>query len=320
MKSESTAELVEEICDLAEGPARPVLEEAAQEWLKSHKRAIAKSRLEGDFPRSLLDLKWYQQLSKLHSIPSVPWPLTEGDLVLDLWKGLVALTVVHDQNCKFCFRLFPAPKGEDDQVGHALWQLLHDKVREEPNLPSVRKILDYVRSGLQNRGVELPAVVEKAKPAGGGDVTLPDEHDVAGSGDDAVVETVPQEVAEGKPAALDDGNGKGSRKMETPSESVAIAEHVVAQLKPLLANGKKKAKPKKRKPSPETETKRKEREERRAREQAIHDEWNRGEWENYRDYVRWKNENLPDGWPGINRRTVKLAIDAVKKRKQDNKK
>jgi len=115
MQSEYTTELVAEICQLAKGPARPVLEEAAREWLEGFKQALAKSRLEGDLPRTRLDRKWYQQLDKLHSKSLLPWPLTEGDLILDsgLQKGFTVLAVVHDVSCSFCLRLFPTRSVKD---------------------------------------------------------------------------------------------------------------------------------------------------------------------------------------------------------------
>ena len=76
----------------------------------------------------------------------------------------------------------------------------------------------------------------------------------------------------------------------------------------------------KRKPDAQTEKKRSKTKERQKREKEIFEDWHRQTWLGYQDYVRWKNENLPEGWSKLTRHQVERAIENVKRRARYQKK
>lgn len=172
MKSESIADLADEICQLAKGPARPVFKKAPRRWLEVHKQALRK-----DLPR----LFPYPADQSDPSSPDPKQPLPPPNVK----QGCAVLAAVHDENCPRCVTLFPAPKAKDDPVGHAVWKQLRRVVSEKPDPSYVRKILDSVRIELQKWCVLLtgedetptaaptPTDAETAKDEanGGGDVT-----------------------------------------------------------------------------------------------------------------------------------------------------
>ncbi len=133
MKSESIAELVEETCQLARGPARPVMDEGVKDWLESEARAIRQS----------LDLGH-------RYLPPPRWPLNEQNK--DFPTACAVLGVLHDKECNWCV-LFPEPKS--GTVYHLAWELYRKQV-EDLGPRYMRRVLDFVRSELQDRGV-LPA-------------------------------------------------------------------------------------------------------------------------------------------------------------------
>ena len=134
MQTESVAKLVAEICQLAEGPSRPVMEQGVKEWLESYCEAAKPS----------VDLGW--------DLPSVPWPLNQENL--DFPNACAALAVAHDEDCDWCVPLFPEPRS--GTVRHLAWGHFHDEVRENPMPRNTRKALDWFRAELQTRGVMLP--------------------------------------------------------------------------------------------------------------------------------------------------------------------
>lgn len=143
MEAEFPAELVEDICQLARGPARPVLEEAAREWLERHKQALRAGR----HPR----LPYPADQSDPYSPdPKQPLPMP------DFGAGCAVLAAVHDQNCARCVALWPPPTAHEDPVGHALWKMLRKEVIKKPDPAYVRKMLDSVRMELGKQGA-LPS-------------------------------------------------------------------------------------------------------------------------------------------------------------------
>jgi hypothetical protein len=62
--------------------------------------------------------------------------------------------------------------GEDDIVGGAVWVALRQSVCEYPEEYPLEEILDYVRTGLQWRGVELPAVDRPGQSKESAETTL----------------------------------------------------------------------------------------------------------------------------------------------------
>jgi len=158
MESESVAELVREICQLVRGPARPVLEKAAQKWLEGFNQACADAPrlLEVVWPRRGKDRERIEQHNRKREsqFPRIPYPLDEREPEFERYTANLA--VFHDVNCSRCRRkpLFPEPK--DDQYGGMFWAMLRDAVRTKPDPSFIRECLDFVGSELQNRGV-LPS-------------------------------------------------------------------------------------------------------------------------------------------------------------------
>jgi len=66
--------------------------------------------------------------------------------------------------------------------------------------------------------------------------------------------------------------------------------------------------------APKAAERRAQREEQRKIDKEILSDWLRETREDYEDYVDWKNENLPPGWPTLSRRYVELAIGREKAR------
>ncbi len=89
-------------------------------------------------------------------------------------------------------------------------------------------------------------------------------------------------------------------------------------------NGKKararQSRKRKRKPDPKRAEKQEKQKARWKMEEEIHAEWNKSEWSDYQDYVAWKNEHLPEGWPKLHKRSVERAVGNVKRRARNNKK
>lgn len=82
-----------------------------------------------------------------------------------------------------------------------------------------------------------------------------------------------------------------------------------------------KSRPRKRKPDPKRTKKKKDREARQTIEEAIHGEWKGERWSGgYQDYVDWKNENLPEGWPKLDKPAVERAVANVNRRNRNKKK
>ena len=96
------------------------------------------------------------------------------------------------------------------------------------------------------------------------------------------------------------------------------SKEIQAVRESLLASVSKKAeatpRKRKRKVDRKVAKKRAETKERRQRERVIFDEWHGQEWEDYADYAQWKNANLPKGWKKLDRKEVRRAIAAVKRR------
>jgi hypothetical protein len=65
---------------------------------------------------------------------------------------------------------------------------------------------------------------------------------------------------------------------------------------------------------PKAAARRAERKQRWAIDAEIFKEWRGGGWSDYDDYVGWKNEHLPDGWPTLNYTYVRRAIERHTKR------
>jgi hypothetical protein len=131
------AELVEEICELAEGPARAVLEEAVRDWLDGHKQALRAGRSPHlPYPAD--------QSDPYSPDPKQPLPMP------DFGAGCAVLAAVHDQNCARCVAWWPMPT-TDDPVGGVIWVSLRQKVSEQSDPAYVRKILAVVRAELQKR-------------------------------------------------------------------------------------------------------------------------------------------------------------------------
>lgn len=195
MEPEYTAKLVAKICQLAEGPARPVLKEAAQEWHEGFKRAVAEAPPTPVGNPSIghqEDLKRCWQLQKLREskFPRLPWPPDPGDM--DFRKRCAAVAVFHDENCPRCKhldpeddkRLFPKP-ADDPDGGSVWWVFLREEVRKKPDPAFVRECLESVRFGLQLLGVKLPAVDRPSQGEGAGKTraeVLRVEVSVAGGG------------------------------------------------------------------------------------------------------------------------------------------
>jgi hypothetical protein len=77
---------------------------------------------------------------------------------------------------------------------------------------------------------------------------------------------------------------------------------------------KKKPKRSPRKLDPKTAEKRAQKEKQKKIDKIILADWLHETRENYQDYVDWKNEHLPEGWPKLDRRYVELAIGREKGR------
>jgi hypothetical protein len=75
-----------------------------------------------------------------------------------------------------------------------------------------------------------------------------------------------------------------------------------------------------RKADPKAAQKQNERKKRQEIEKTIRDEWEREDWGGrYQDYVEWKNQHLPKGWPELTHRMVERAVENVKRRERDKK-
>ncbi|MEN6405967.1 MAG: hypothetical protein ABFC77_05790 [Thermoguttaceae bacterium] len=142
------AELVEDICDLAKGPTRPVLKKAAETWLEGHKQRLSESREKGD------------------DGPHLPYPKRKPGpnhpLTLSDFNACCAiLAAVHDPCCESCEGfIWPEPP-HDDHVGSVVWLLLRQEVNKKPAPAYVRKILDFVHAELLQQGVLSPAKPEQ---------------------------------------------------------------------------------------------------------------------------------------------------------------
>lgn len=147
MAEEPAEDLVAEICQLAKGSARPVLDKGVKDWLESEARAIRQS----------LDLGHKY-------LPPPRWPLNEQNA--DFPTACAVLGVLHDKECSWCV-LFPEPKS--GTVYHLAWELYRNEV-EDLGPRYMRKVLDFVRTELHKRGVlptgedETPTTVP-TKPA-----------------------------------------------------------------------------------------------------------------------------------------------------------
>ena len=115
-----------------------------------------------------------------------------------------------------------------------------------------------------------------------------------------------QPDAAGKANECEGNAGTGSKTNDKPA--AGGGEGKVQETK------RRQPRKRKRKPDPKTLKKREERDKRQEMEEAIADDWEKGQWTAYQDYVRWKNEHLPDGWPKLDHRTVERAIDNVRRR------
>ena len=68
------------------------------------------------------------------------------------------------------------------------------------------------------------------------------------------------------------------------------------------------------KPDPKVVERRAERAKQAKIDKEILADWREDTWGEYQNYVDWKNENLPDGWPKLDRSYVTLAIGREKAR------
>jgi hypothetical protein len=75
-----------------------------------------------------------------------------------------------------------------------------------------------------------------------------------------------------------------------------------------------------RKANPKAAAKQEARKTRQDMEKAIATEWKTGQWTDYQDYVTWKNQNLMEGWPTLDRHQVTRAIENVNRRARYRKK
>ncbi len=81
-----------------------------------------------------------------------------------------------------------------------------------------------------------------------------------------------------------------------------------------------KTRKRKRKADPKAAKRQEQRKTRHEIEKTIHDEWDREDWGGrYRDYVEWKNQNLPKGWSELTHRMVERAVENVNRRERDKK-
>jgi hypothetical protein len=75
-----------------------------------------------------------------------------------------------------------------------------------------------------------------------------------------------------------------------------------------------KKKRRRRKPDPKVVERRAERAKQAKIDKEILADWRKETWGEYQNYVDWKNENLPDGWPTLDRSYVEHAIGREKAR------
>ena len=77
---------------------------------------------------------------------------------------------------------------------------------------------------------------------------------------------------------------------------------------------KTKKKRRRRKKDPKVAERRAERAKQAKIDKEIFADWRKDTWGEYQNYVDWKNEHLPSGWPKLDRRYVELAIGREKAR------
>ena len=75
-----------------------------------------------------------------------------------------------------------------------------------------------------------------------------------------------------------------------------------------------KKKRRRRKTDPKVAKRRAERAKQVKIDKEIFADWRKETWGEYQNYVHWKNENLPDGWPKLDRSYVADAIGREKAR------
>ena len=94
------------------------------------------------------------------------------------------------------------------------------------------------------------------------------------------------------------------------------ADRMVEVLEKVKAAHKTKKRRRKRK-DPKAEERKAENTKRQVREDQILREWEgKDEWDSYSDYARWRNADLPEGWPRLTRDEVERAVGAARARKR----
>jgi len=145
--SDNRDALLQLICRLAEGTARPVLKKAVSDWLDQAYWAIRHA---------------VEQREKC--LPASPFPLNEHSATFP--GACAALAVLHEKTEPFYLL---RPDLRDGSYRHFAWRELCKDV-EDLSPRHIRSLLGYVRAELQNRGVALPSDEESTSRAAEGDV------------------------------------------------------------------------------------------------------------------------------------------------------
>ncbi len=94
--------------------------------------------------------------------------------------------------------------------------------------------------------------------------------------------------------------------------TMRVINEMEAAWRPSKPPNKKKRQ--RRKPDPKVAERRAERAEQAKIDREIFADWRKDTWREYQNYVDLKNENLPDGWPKLDRSYVEYAIGREKAR------
>ena len=125
--------LLEQICQLAEGPARPVLKEAVGAWLDQEYWAFRHA---------------VEQKEK--RLPASPFPLNEHSATFP--GACAVMAVLHEETESFQLL---RPDLTPGSYRHFAWEELRKDV-EDLSPRHIRNLLGYVRAELQKWGVALP--------------------------------------------------------------------------------------------------------------------------------------------------------------------
>lgn len=133
MESAYPPELIDDICELAQGSAGPVIAYAVRTWADEYKYAVRHDR------QRLLP---YPSNQSDPSSPQNKEPSQEPSF----GGACTVLAALHDQCCHRGEPLWPGPPANDDPVGYAIWRTIRDSVRSEPDPGYIENLLDIVRA------------------------------------------------------------------------------------------------------------------------------------------------------------------------------